>query len=577
MYKQYQETQEEDSNLSPTYIESNADRFKPFIAIDFGSTNSTAYLFKPTGKEEGSEIPLADDVIHQDSTNFPSLVEYTEDLEGNKVVLTGYNVKDSLLKVNKASNKFVVKCVKRMIGLSYQEFKQLDNPAIFGCEVFEKNGRAYLRTGNTDKEGKSGVEVASEIFKRMKRTADKRNNNISVTDCYMTVPANFKDHQCNAIKQAASLAGLEVKAMYKEPIAAAMSWGCEHLKSLRALGLYEKMLVFNFGGCTLDVSVLCYEGDGKFQVLATDGNDHLGGSDVDGAIAAFILEKHQDSLPTTIRPGEKLYPFFLSLCEETKVSLTTEKEASIDLSRILEKSDGDDEEEEEKEKEIMLTEDDLASILHTSFEEKIMVCITNALQKAGNLGVGDITHVLMVGGSSHLQEVNEMIKQKFVQATLHPLNMDTCVAQGALKLAKYMLLGYNPCQEILRYSYGLMMNEDRITVFLSEGTIAPCQSKPIQFRKVTEDSTNTVRSRVFQLDGHHRNHVGRMIHYDSRTCTLIGNYSFDQPKSESTDSQSFTIQFKIEPGRILEVVTRDCDTNAVLHCQSFQHAISEMY
>ena len=170
------------------------------LAIDFGTTNSVVFVHK-SGKLEA--VPAGTyntDRNQQGSTLFPSFVEYSK----NGVVV-GSAAKKNLGR----SKKYVVAAVKRIIGLSYAEYEKLQDKSIFGCEVI-KGQDGYPRfiidaDGNT----KTPVEVASEIFKVLKKAADDYTNR-NYTKAYVTAPANFKDHQCRAIKEAAKLAGLEV-------------------------------------------------------------------------------------------------------------------------------------------------------------------------------------------------------------------------------------------------------------------------------------------------------------------------------------------------------------------------------
>ena len=174
--------------------------------------------------------------------------------------------------------------MKRIIGLTYAEYENLQEKSIFGCEVI-KGQDGYPRfvidaEGNT----KSPIEVASEIFKVLKKEADAFTNR-NYTKAYVTVPANFKDHQCRAIKEAAKLAGLEVLKLITEPTAAAMSWCFEHPDEMKP---GEKLMVYDFGGGTFDVSLLAIE-RGYFEVLATAGDTHLGGEDFDNRMVEFCI------------------------------------------------------------------------------------------------------------------------------------------------------------------------------------------------------------------------------------------------------------------------------------------------
>ena len=174
-----------------------------FVVIDFGSTNSVAILCKRHESGKLEDIYLGD-TTGQGFHSFPSVVVYK-----NEEVHAGYSAKSIISKSPQKKKLHFVQFVKRIIGLTYEEFLNLENKDMFGCEVFERDGKPYFRVHENDEVGKSGEEVASEIFKLIKTVADKRNET-SVTDCYVTVPANYNDRQREAIINAASLAGFQV-------------------------------------------------------------------------------------------------------------------------------------------------------------------------------------------------------------------------------------------------------------------------------------------------------------------------------------------------------------------------------
>ena len=225
---------------------------KTILAIDFGTSNSVAYLYNHGHSQ------IVNDNITGGLMSFPSLVAYDE----GKV----YTCNAAKSGRKDGRYKFVVSCVKRLIGLSYNEYMQLSDKNVFGCEIKEgADGHPHFVVSEDGME-KDCIEVASELFKTIKSNAIRLSSQKEIDICYVTVPANFKDKQREAIKEAATRAGLTVTAIISEPTAAAMSWCFDHKDSIE---IGEKMLVFDFGGYTLDISIIEYEGDGKFQMCVT--------------------------------------------------------------------------------------------------------------------------------------------------------------------------------------------------------------------------------------------------------------------------------------------------------------------
>ena len=540
----------------------------PFVAIDFGSTNSVAYLYKNGNPEQ------LRDGNDQHARGFPSVVQYSVDTQGNQVVYTGSIVKKKLTQGNAP---FVVKCVKRIIGLSYEEFEKLDNRDMFGCEVFEKDGKPYFKTSENDTVGKSGEEVASEIFKAIKVEADKRlDNKKERLDCYITVPANYKDHQREAIKTAAAMAGFDVVAIFAEPTSAAMSWCCD-VDNLAKLKKDDKMLVFDFGGGTLDISVIRYNGDVFFEVLTTGGNPRLGGEDIDTQIAQSILNDGSINLKKAAHPGGKKYPTFVSMCEEAKISLATTDSTTIYLDDFIGNDDHDDDDGEYK-----LTSERLDSLVKSSLEKKIKDCVNEILKhdvSNGNirLSTGVIRHIFMVGGSSQLKAVQSIVRSMFALSsqTIHDdVNPETAVAEGAMNLAIKLRGGRpNDIKECVNYSYGLLSGSDQVAILLHKNSSIPSSGASVCFQTST-DFPELIESEIYQWDENTRSTHGERTEVVPKSeCTRVKKYKFKNPSPKSKGEQRFEITFKIEYGGTLQVICRDMDTQEILNDQSFKGII----
>ena len=571
-----------------------------FVVIDFGSTNSVAILCKRHENGRVESIQLGDRES-QGLYSFPSVVAYTKE-----AVYAGCIAKGFISRSPRNKKMHFVKFVKRIIGLTYEEYLNLENKDVFGCEVFERDGKPYFRVYENDEVGKSGEEVASEIFKLIKTVADQRNET-KVTDCYVTVPANYNDRQREAIMNAATLAGFQVQGLYHEPTGAAMCWCLADSSNLSVMEKTHKILVFDFGGGTLDISVIENISEMNFSVLSVGGNVRLGGSDIDAAIANYFIKSHPDIFPANIRPGGKKYGKFLSLCEEAKIEASVNGTSSFSISQLISKKkqgmrmslasssstaattendsgtipsasenamEEEEEEEEDEEKyTLLLTQENLGEIIRSEFKSLINKSIDDVIHQS-KLECGNFKHVFMVGGSSSLREVKELVKRRFIMATFHNIDAIFSVAQGATMMAKYSRFGIPPWREVVNYSYGLLTPNNQIAVMITRGSPIPSTGSSRQYRTTT-DHPDIIRSCIYQIDDESLdlNQANRVIPYDPRTCVKIKEYTFRNNNPQPTGEQEFKITFKVESGGTLQVICHDENGMEVIDRQSYNNLL----
>ena len=529
------------------------------LAIDFGTTNSVVYVYKdnnPMAVFAGSY-----NTNQQGSTLFPSYVEYSK----NGVIVGG------AAKRNFRYNKYVVAAVKRIIGLSYTEYENLKDKSIFGCKV-RKGQDGYPRfvidaDGNT----KSPVEVASEIFKVLKKAADDYTNR-NYTKAYVTVPANFKDHQCRAIKEAARLAGLEVLKLITEPTAAAMSWCFDHPEVMKS---GERLMVYDFGGGTFDVSILECIRPNQFRIINTGGNPNLGGNDLDTALMNYMIEKAKVMIDGEIRMTPWKMNILRQECETAKIMITNgcyydDNEGefliknvkifeSIDFSEICYDLD-----------EIDLTPRDLNKAIDSLVNKTIE--IPESVITRADLMIGNIKHFLLVGGSSHLHLIKQRIKKRFFCAKFHDIDPDEAVAKGAMSL----LINDKTCEgqveEKIVISYGLQTSSNEIALILKKGDSIPAYSNEVAFTN-TQDNQKTIETVIYQWDGEPSdapkfvNNIP-LVPLDNN-CTRIENLSFVNPFPKPKGKQNLVMLFHLDVGGTLEVICKDTDENEVLASRSY--------
>ena len=518
-------------------------------------------------------MQLDDNLIHQDANGFPSVVKYcTKDGETTVYACNVAKRKKS----SKKESVCVVNCVKRMIGLSYKEFMELNDHSVFGnCKVFEKNGIPYFKISPNDTEGKNGVEVASEIFKVIKKVADSRLDCSGKIDCYVTVPANYKENQRDAIIAAAAMADLTVQGIFTEPTAAAMSW-CHEESNRKTLKHDTKMLIFDFGGGTLDLSVIryCKEGD-KFDVMTTGGNPRLGGEDVNVLVSNYFTRTYGDKIPKKYREKGKKHPEFLRECEEAKIQLSHKE--LVEFTIIDENAEDD-----EGEIKFDITLAALNQEINVHMKDKIKRCILSLLldQVISNchLSPSVISHIFMVGGSSQLQGVRDIIRDIFPASTkihVDDINPVSCVAMGALHQAEGFRNGSGSCKftECVNFSYGLLSG-NKAAILLHKNTAIPSRGPEIRFATCI-DFPEYIESKVYQFDKSYIDAIDENGNATARISEgkIVRGYKFKNPFPKPKGKQQFIIQFSIAYGGTLTVVCKDADSSEVLNCTDYTNLV----
>ena len=504
------------------------------LAIDFGTSNSVAYLLR-----NGIAKQVNDD-IDSGLNSFPSLVAY----QNGKV----YSCNMAKRGRRDGRFKYIVSCVKRLIGLTYAQYKELPDQNVFGCDVVEGPDGYPRFVVSDDGMQKDCIEVASEIFAAIKNNAMRLIGKGEIDECYVTVPANYQDNQREAIKRAAKMVGLTVTGIVPEPTAAAMAWCFDNEKNLNA---NEKMLVFDFGGGTLDISVIEYNGNGEFQVCVTDGDPRLGGSDVDMELANLVIQQVRNQEDESFNPmTTKRRVGFLGYCEDVKIALSSNEEEVIDATQYS----------DNVENEYKITRSQLTSIFSKTLKPRIDACL-NRLLVGPSLAPGVIKHVFLVGGSTRLIAVQEYLRSMF-QCDFPKVNPDSCVAEGALNVAKIKHGTSKRIKEIITYSYGLLCDDNQVVMLLNRGTRIPCDSGRLAFSS-TEDYPKFIVSAIYQWNGHEME-KGRVIKPKSE-CNWIQEYKFENPNPKPRKDQQFDILFRLDVGGTLEVICYEHNTNVEMN------------
>ncbi|KAM3391452.1 hypothetical protein ACQJBY_012877 [Aegilops geniculata] len=372
----------------------------PVIGIDLGTTYSCVAVYR-NGRVE---------IIANDQGNriTPSWVAFTD---------SGERLIGEAAKNQAAANPLrTVYDAKRLIGRQFVDAEVQRDMKLLPFKVVDKNGKPHLEVEVKagDVRALSPEEVSAMVLTRMKETAEAYLGE-KVRDAVITIPAYFNDAQRQATKDAGAIAGLNVVRLINEPTAAAIAYGLDKV----ADGKERNVLVFDLGGGTFDVSVLALDG-GVFEVLATNGDTHLGGEDFDQRVMdhfiRLVKRKHGVDISGDARALGKLR----RECERAKRALSTQLQVRVEVESL---ADGVD-----------LSE----PLTRARFEElnadlfrKVMAPVKKAMADAG-LSKGDVDEVVLVGGSTRIPKVQQLLRDYFGGKEPHKgVNPDEAVAYGA--------------------------------------------------------------------------------------------------------------------------------------------------
>ena len=365
------------------------------LGIDLGTTNSAMAVL-----EGGSPTII---VNAEGDRTTPSVVSFRAD--GDRVV--GKAAKNQAV----TNPKNTVFSIKRFMGRKYSECTSELKTVPY--EVKEgQGGRAVV-----DIEGKeyTAEQVSAMTLAKMKADAEKYLGE-TVTDAVITVPAYFNDAQRQATKDAGKIAGLNVKRIVNEPTAAALAYG------LDKQGSDQRILVFDLGGGTFDVSILDLA-DGVFEVLSTSGDNHLGGDDWDQRVIDWMADKFQQENGVDLRQDPMALQRLKEAAENAKKELSAAQQSTINLPFITMNQSGP------LHLNYTLTRAEFEKITRDLLE-RCKQPVTNALRDA-NLKLSDLTEVILVGGSTRMPAVQELVKTMTGKQPNMSVNPDEVVADGA--------------------------------------------------------------------------------------------------------------------------------------------------
>ena len=364
------------------------------LGIDLGTTNSAMAVL-----EGGSPTII---VNAEGDRTTPSVVGFRAD--GDRVV--GKAAKNQAV----TNPKNTVFSIKRFMGRKYSECTSELKTVPY--EVKEgQGGRAVV---SIEGEDYTAEQVSAMILSKMKADAEKYLGE-TVTDAVITVPAYFNDAQRQATKDAGKIAGLNVKRIVNEPTAAALAYGLDKKGD-------QRILVFDLGGGTFDVSILDLA-DGVFEVLSTSGDNHLGGDDWDQRVIDWMADKFQQENSIDLRQDPMALQRLKEAAENAKKELSAAQQTTINLPFITMNQSGP------LHLNYTLTRAEFEKITRDLLE-RCKQPVTNALRDA-NLKLSDLTEVILVGGSTRMPAVQELVKTMTGKQPNMSVNPDEVVADGA--------------------------------------------------------------------------------------------------------------------------------------------------
>ncbi|HYX91079.1 MAG TPA: molecular chaperone DnaK, partial [Myxococcaceae bacterium] len=364
------------------------------IGIDLGTTNSVVAIMegrepKVITNEEGSRIT-------------PSVVAFTKDGER----LVGQVAKRQSI----TNPERTVYSIKRFMGRRYEEVT--DEIKLVPYKVVRgPNGDARVEI---DGKQFSPPEISAQVLLKLKRAAENYLGE-KVTDAVITVPAYFNDAQRQATKDAGEIAGLNVKRIVNEPTAAALAYGLDKKKD-------EKIAVYDFGGGTFDISIL-EVGENVVEVLATNGDTHLGGDNIDQRIMDWLIQEFRKDTGLDVSKDKMVLQRLKEAAEKAKIELSSTMETEINLPFLTADASGP------KHLNMKLTRAKLESLMEDLIERS-MEPVRKCLADAG-LQPSQIDEVVLVGGQTRMPMIIERVKKLFGKEPNRSVNPDEVVAIGA--------------------------------------------------------------------------------------------------------------------------------------------------
>ena len=482
------------------------------IGIDLGTTNSVVAVMegrepKVIVNEEGSRIT-------------PSVVAWDDKGE----VLVGQIAKRQAV----TNPENTIYSAKRFVGRRFEEVGEETKRVPYHVKRATNGDSAFDIRGKLT----SPQEVAAKVLQKLKKAAEDYLGE-KVTEAVITVPAYFNDAQRQGTKDAGRIAGLDVKRIVNEPTAAALAYGLDKKTD-------EVIAVYDFGGGTFDISIL-EVGDNVVQVIATNGDTHLGGDDIDNLVIDWLAAEFKKSSGIDVSKDKMALQRLKEAAEKAKIELSSVQETSINLPFLTVASSGP------VHMDIRLSRSKLEQMM-TGLVERTMEPVKKAMQDAKK-SAKDISEVVLVGGSTRIPMVKDAVKKFFGKDPHQGVNPDEVVAIGAAVQAgvlsgdvKDMVL-----LDVTPLSLGVETLGGVMTVMIPRNTTIPTQKKEV-FSTAT-DSQPSVEVHVMQGE-----------RTEARYNRTLGKFHLEGIMPAPRGVPKVEVAFDIDANGILSVHAKDTAT-----------------